>query len=72
MSDSGRKTLGIKVLPKKEFAEQEKTSEEKIQALGGATWLLGTLVVKSPGCLGIPWEWGNQCQSKTFSWVKCS
>lgn len=38
MSDSGRKTLGIKVLPKKEFAEQEKTSEEKIQALGGTRW----------------------------------
>lgn len=75
ISAPGRKTLGIKVLPKKEFTEQEKISEEKIQAQGGATCpadlaarhtCQGSWVPRNP--LGV----GEPVTVKNFSWVECS
>lgn len=32
---TGRKNVGIKVLPEREFTERQKTSEEKMQAPSG-------------------------------------
>ena len=70
------RSLGIKVLPEREFTEQQRTNEEKMQAPGGSTDPEHLAAEHPCGqgsrVPGNPWGVGEQVSIKDRAWIKCS